>query len=441
MRVYHWPKSTYETAATVSWLTFPIKTKASCVFALLLAALICVSTAATEISANEKDETASASFLLGPGDKLRVQVYGREELSNEYSIRADGSISMPILGSVKASGKDIGELEKALKERYLTVNEQAADIVAEVIERRPFYIFGYVQQPGAYPAMPGMTVTAAVSVARGYFRAASASSSFAETEPIRQGERLTQARETLKGLLMRRARLEAEINKQQKIKVPARLKQLATSEEIKTLLARETQILEVTTTNTEREFKAQETSAKMAAEEIKALGKQLDELKTQRSLYNDRIAKLNKLQKKGLTRNDQSLNAKVLAADAEADKMGVLGAISRAKRNEEIAKKERDIVKGSRRLEAEQELREVQNDIVAQEASLAAAQKIIFVLTGDTGGGEEGLGYNPSIEFIVTRQTKKGFTKISANDETLIQPGDVIKVISKQTTITPEANN
>ena len=45
------------------------------------------------------------SYHLGPGDKLRVVVYGQEGLTNSYAIDAAGAITMPLIGSVPARGR------------------------------------------------------------------------------------------------------------------------------------------------------------------------------------------------------------------------------------------------------------------------------------------------------------------------------------------------
>ncbi len=45
------------------------------------------------------------AYHLGPGDKLRVVVYGQEGLTNTYAIDAAGSITMPLIGAVPARGR------------------------------------------------------------------------------------------------------------------------------------------------------------------------------------------------------------------------------------------------------------------------------------------------------------------------------------------------
>ncbi len=107
-------------------------------------------------------------YRLSVGDKLRVTVYGHEDLSGEFEIDATGSISLPLIGDIEATGETADELEvvvtDALRPDYL----KNPRVSVELIDFRPFYIFGEVKSPGSYPYSNGMTVISAVAVAGGF---------------------------------------------------------------------------------------------------------------------------------------------------------------------------------------------------------------------------------------------------------------------------------
>jgi polysaccharide export outer membrane protein len=44
-------------------------------------------------------------YRLGPGDKLRVEVYREAQLSQSLQVRPDGRITLPLIGDVPATGK------------------------------------------------------------------------------------------------------------------------------------------------------------------------------------------------------------------------------------------------------------------------------------------------------------------------------------------------
>lgn len=116
---------------------------------------------------------AQDDYILGPGDKVLIQVYGQEDLEVEALLGNSGYINYPFLGEIKISGLTIKQIEElvslGLKNGYL-VNP---NVYAQVTDHRPFYIHGEVKKPGAYPYQPGMTVNQAIAVAGGLTERAS----------------------------------------------------------------------------------------------------------------------------------------------------------------------------------------------------------------------------------------------------------------------------
>jgi len=108
------------------------------------------------------------TYRLSAGDKLRITVYGHADLSGEFEVDASGYISLPLAGDIKAAGGTANDLEvtiiSALQPDYL----KNPRVSAELINYRPFYIFGEVKSPGSYPYTNGMTVVSAVAVAGGF---------------------------------------------------------------------------------------------------------------------------------------------------------------------------------------------------------------------------------------------------------------------------------
>ncbi len=116
------------------------------------------------------------TYQLASGDRLQVNVFGHPDLSGEFEIDGSGNITFPLLGTVPAAGRTIEELrtqvETALNRDYLV----DPSVNVEVLNYRPFFILGQVNEPGSYPYQPGMTVRQAVALAGGYTRRASTSS-------------------------------------------------------------------------------------------------------------------------------------------------------------------------------------------------------------------------------------------------------------------------
>jgi polysaccharide export outer membrane protein len=111
----------------------------------------------------------TAGYRLGPGDQVRVTVFRHEDLSGEFQLDGEGFFALPLVGEIKAGGKVVRDLENdietAFKDGGYLVNPQVG---LEVLNYRPFYILGEVNQPGSYPYVNGMTVINAVALAGGY---------------------------------------------------------------------------------------------------------------------------------------------------------------------------------------------------------------------------------------------------------------------------------
>ena len=108
------------------------------------------------------------SYHLGPGDKLRVVVYGQEGLTNSYAIDAAGSITMPLIGSVPARGRTPAGLAAEITARLRNGFIREPSVAVEIESYRPFFILGEVQASGQYPYVPNMTVESAVAIAGGF---------------------------------------------------------------------------------------------------------------------------------------------------------------------------------------------------------------------------------------------------------------------------------
>jgi polysaccharide export outer membrane protein len=109
-----------------------------------------------------------AAYHLDAGDKLRVVVYGQEGLTNTYAIDAGGSITMPLIGSVRARGRTTAGLAAAISAKLRAGFIREPSVAVEIEAYRPFFILGEVAAPGQYPYVPNMTVESAVAIAGGF---------------------------------------------------------------------------------------------------------------------------------------------------------------------------------------------------------------------------------------------------------------------------------
>jgi len=118
-------------------------------------------------------------YRLVPGDKLRVEVYKDEQLSQSLQVRPDGKITLPLLGDIPAAGATPIELRDriatGLKE-YVT-NPTVTVIVVETVPPM-VYVMGEVNNPGSIGMHGPITVVQALAMAGGF-------KDFAKTKDIR----------------------------------------------------------------------------------------------------------------------------------------------------------------------------------------------------------------------------------------------------------------
>ena len=114
-------------------------------------------------------ESGVAGYQLGPGDRVRITVFRHPDLSGEFQLDGSGSFAMPLVGEILAGGRDSRQLETEieahLKDGGYLVNPQVG---VEILNYRPFYIIGEVNNPGSYQYVSGMTVINAVALAGGF---------------------------------------------------------------------------------------------------------------------------------------------------------------------------------------------------------------------------------------------------------------------------------
>lgn len=112
---------------------------------------------------------SASGYHLDVGDKVKVTVYGEDDLSGEFQIDGSGNVDLPMTGPVHAAGMTIesftSAVQQKLKDGHFLVNPRVS---AQVTNYRPFTILGEVNKPGEYPYENGMSILNAVAVAGGW---------------------------------------------------------------------------------------------------------------------------------------------------------------------------------------------------------------------------------------------------------------------------------
>jgi protein involved in polysaccharide export with SLBB domain len=109
----------------------------------------------------------TVSTLIQPGDQINMIVYGEANLTGLYIVNPSGTLSLPLIGTIRAAGRTRTEVERDITNRYNQGYLQEPKITISVAQFRPFYIMGEAEHPGQYPYYSGLNVLTAISTAGG----------------------------------------------------------------------------------------------------------------------------------------------------------------------------------------------------------------------------------------------------------------------------------
>jgi protein involved in polysaccharide export with SLBB domain len=142
--------------------------------AFLLASLAAILvSSAPETGAQEEEGN---NYRLSANDLVEIRVYQEPDLDSRVRIAGDGSVTLPLIGTVSLGGKSVNEASDFLRRKYgerFLVNPQLTVTVTDFSKRR-FTVLGQVQSPGSYtmPNNEEVTLLQAIGMAGGFTRIA-----------------------------------------------------------------------------------------------------------------------------------------------------------------------------------------------------------------------------------------------------------------------------
>lgn len=108
------------------------------------------------------------SYLVGPLDKVTVDIYGVPELSRTTQVDAGGQLNLPLVGTIEATGKSANEIGAIVKQRLQGRYVRDPQVTVSVESSNQIVtVDGQVKKPGLYPVVGRMTLMRAVASAEG----------------------------------------------------------------------------------------------------------------------------------------------------------------------------------------------------------------------------------------------------------------------------------
>lgn len=385
--------------------------------------------------------SAAAEYLLGPQDKIRLKVYewraSRDvifewtALNDDFVVGADGTLFLPFVGQIRAQGTAPGDLARAIGDRLMQrmgLGRQP-DVAVEIAQYRPFYIVGYVTQPGEFPYRPGLTVLQALGIAGG-LRTHEDDIPRLEREVIAgQGDVGLLALTTV-SLLARKARLESELSGAEDVIFPAELKDRASNATVAVAMEQERRIFAVRKDAMTTQLRSLRELREFLEKELDSLEQQLIFRNKQIELIQKELAGVSALVQKGLAVAPRELSLEGTVAQMQGDKLAAETSLLRVR--QEISKTDIEILNlnNQHANEVAGTLRETQSQLneVTSKADTATQLLHETAITAPALLALRERSESAKPIFKIVRTTDTGTEELTAVETTPIEPGDTVKI-------------
>lgn len=107
-------------------------------------------------------------YKIGIGDKLKVTVFGEENLSGQFEVNTLGNISMPLVGEIPAKGLPLEAFRDSTTRRLASGYLKNPRVSVEVLNYRPIFVHGEVRSGGEFQFKNGIKLRDAIAMAGGY---------------------------------------------------------------------------------------------------------------------------------------------------------------------------------------------------------------------------------------------------------------------------------
>jgi polysaccharide export outer membrane protein len=120
-------------------------------------------------SVQTRTSSAAGLYKIGVGDSLVVNVWDEPKLNGGYNVLPDGTITMPLAGTFRASGYTGPELAHRIAHRLSSVFRKLPDVTVTVkgMGNNFFYISGAVARSGPVPFTHNIRLLQAIILAGG----------------------------------------------------------------------------------------------------------------------------------------------------------------------------------------------------------------------------------------------------------------------------------
>jgi polysaccharide biosynthesis/export protein ExoF len=303
--------------------------------------------------------------------------YLRTEISGDYAVQSDGTVSLPLLGTFLIADRSHAEVNADLTDAFQRVIGRAGFVNIVLAERPPVYVIGPVKQPGVYKYEPGMTALHAVALAGGFDRGQE--DRWSLIEAVRESAKMEPSSRRLKQLMAEMAVLHAE-SEGRAVPTSNPLRALAGNLESESFITEAAARRSSAVKAQDEQQRLLSMTSEAAQRALQDLRASLEPLQQNIQMRKSRLDGIKTLNNLGQLNKIALVQAQSELSDVEERKLGVMNQIAEAERRVLLAKQQEVKFRTDKRGELDQEMAMRARQIDELAASLAASNGVVGLL-------------------------------------------------------------
>jgi polysaccharide biosynthesis/export protein len=382
---------------------------------------------------------AAAEYRIDVGDVIEILVARVPELQRRVPVKSDGSISFPMLGTLLVAGLSPSEAEakiqatlatKIFRQRTSDGRENAVaiepdEVTVVVVQYRPIYVNGDVSKPGEQAFRPFMTVRQAIALSGGYEILRLRMENPILLSADLRGEYESLWTEFAKDRA-RVSRLNTELGEKdtldQKLLADVPIPPSRKAE----IVSVEAEHLRTEQADHEREKAFLQHSIKQGDEQIKVLSEQNTKEEQGMQADVEELQRINELFGKGALPSPRVTDARRAVLLSSTRKLQTAAQLMQVKKQQDEIARQLERLDDQRRIKLLQDLQDDRTKLGQVRAKLqSTGEKLLYT----AARSQLVRGNELKQEFTVIRKGKSGGERIIVDQDSELQPGDVVEVV------------
>jgi polysaccharide biosynthesis/export protein len=384
-------------------------------------------------------QAAKAEYRVNVGDVLEITVAGVTDLRHRAPVQWDGTLSVPLVGTMPVAGLPLLQIEAEVRAalatkvfRQKTSDGRETAVVIEpdqvtvvIAEYRPIYVSGDVSKPGEYPYRPNITARQVIAVAGGYdIMHMRMNNPYLESADLRgeYGSLWTEFAQAQARLW----RIKSELGDGSQIGQRALMDVPLPKATITGIVDAETEYLKTRESDYQREKSFLQRGVREADEEVRVLFDQQRQEEQGLQADQEELQKVSDLFGRGTLPSPRVTDARRAVLLSSTRKLQTMAQLMQVKKQQDETARKLEKLDDQRRLDLLHELEETNvkiNQIREKLQSVGDKLQYTAMVRSQLG---RGAGTKP--EIVVIRAGDKGEERISASEGFELKPGDTVDV-------------